>query len=839
MTKATDNGNPQLKLANEFVLNSNRNIFLTGKAGTGKTTFLKNLKYNCTKRMVVVAPTGVAAINAGGVTIHSFFQLPFTPFIPNQNIKIKSIDIDGQAQEGFVHKLNRNKIKLIRSLDLLIIDEISMVRADLLDAIDNVLRRYRYNQNPFGGVQVLMIGDLNQLAPVVKEDEWRLLSEHYPNPFFFNSIAIQKSSFLTIELKHIYRQEDENFINLLGEIRNNNLSEEGINLLNSRYIPNFNPAEEEGYITLTTHNANAANINDEKMQKLKTKSKYFEASIKGDFPQFMFPTDENLELKLGAQVMFVKNDSNAAKRYYNGKIGQITGFYENKIIVKCPDDEEVIYVDEEEWTNVRYKLDENSKEIQEEEIGSFKQIPLKLAWAITVHKSQGLTFDKAIIDVNQAFASGQVYVALSRCRTLEGLVLISQIPKHAIKIDYSIQEFNENASQKEPDENELLQSKIEFQKNIFFEIFNFEDLKRKFFNFKRIYSANSTKLYNNYDKLIDEISENWQKDIFTVNEKFINQIKYYLHHNPEILPIENTVLTERIYKASEYYLEKFASVFAIPLSSTEINSDNKEVKKEMAKAMEDFEQALVIKTAALKSVSKQIDINSYYRATSDAEIDFKPKFGLSEKKVENVSSSSNHKKLLVDLLTWRNSIADETMANSYMVIPYKTLLQISNELPATERELKKIKGLGKVRISQYGGEILEIVGNYCEDRGIKREIIEYTESTKSKKEKKEKEKKPASKAISFEMYRANKSISEIAQERGFVESTIFGHLAQYVASGELSGEELIGAEKILEIKEFLSDKETTSLSELVSMCDNKYSYAELRVAIAALQQENL
>lgn len=400
---------PQLKLALDFVETTGKNIFLTGKAGTGKTTFLHNLKKSTSKRMVVVAPTGVAAIGAGGVTIHSFFQLSFGPQLPENLYK--------KGEVSGLQRFNKTKINIIKSLDLLVIDEISMVRADLLDGIDRVLRRFKNRYKPFGGVQLLMIGDLQQLAPIAKDNEWAILQEFYESVFFFSSKALQQTNFVSIELSEIFRQSDQYFINLLNKVRNNELDTNSINELNKRYIPNFNPNDKDGYITLTTHNHQAKSINDAKLNALKTEAKTFEATVKGNFPEHSYPTDYNLTLKVGAQVMFVKNDPTYEKQFFNGKIGTLEDIDDEGLYVQCPDDPSPILVTPLTWENTRYTLDRNTKMIKEETTGSFTQYPLKLAWAITIHKSQGLTFDRAIIDAQAAFTHGQVYVALSRCRT--------------------------------------------------------------------------------------------------------------------------------------------------------------------------------------------------------------------------------------------------------------------------------------------------------------------------------------------------------------------------------------------------------------------------------------
>ena len=433
--------NQDLQLAFDFVKYTNRNIFLTGKAGTGKTTFLHDLKKSSPKRMIVVAPTGVAAINAGGVTIHSFFQLPFHPYVPSFYLSENNPENKAEQKDPAGYKMSREKINIIRSLDLLVIDEISMVRADTLDAVDSALRRYKNRYLPFGGVQLLMIGDLQQLAPVVKDEDREIINKYYDSPFFFGSRALRSTDYVTIELKHIYRQNDQLFIDLLNKVRDNHVDSDVLSELNKRYIPDFDPDSDGGYITLTTHNYQAQILNDSKLEKLPGRPHSFKATIKDEFPEFSYPTASELIFKKGAQVMFVKNDLSRDKLFFNGKIGKIEAFEDDIIVVKCPDDDFPIRVEMAEWQNMKYTLDDETKEIEETVIGTFTQYPLKLAWAITIHKSQGLTFDKAVIDARDAFAHGQVYVALSRCRTLNGLVLSTRINQRSIIDDQAISDF--------------------------------------------------------------------------------------------------------------------------------------------------------------------------------------------------------------------------------------------------------------------------------------------------------------------------------------------------------------------------------------------------------------
>ncbi|MCO5260984.1 MAG: helix-turn-helix domain-containing protein [Crocinitomicaceae bacterium] len=433
--------------AEQFINYTNQSIFLTGKAGTGKTTFLKNIVQSTHKQTAIVAPTGIAALNAGGVTIHSFFQLPFAGFIPDF---LNDITVDGATKleskstlmRHFRH--NKKRQQLIRSLELLIIDEVSMLRADILDAIDWVLRNIRKINIPFGGVQILFIGDLHQLPPIVKPEEWRYLSKYYNGAYFFNSLALQEQPPLYIELKKIYRQQDDEFIGALNKLRNNQMDEVGLATINKKVIQKFNPADYEGYITLTTHNHKADIINQRELDLLKQKSYRFTAEITGDFPQHIYPIEPSLQLKKDAQVMFVKNDVSFDKQYYNGKMAKIIEINDFDVVVECLEDKKRIEVAKHEWENIRYKTDENTGEIKEEVIGTFVQYPLKLAWAITIHKSQGLTFEKAILDVGDVFAPGQAYVALSRLRSLNGLVMMNPLRINGINTDESVIQYAQN-----------------------------------------------------------------------------------------------------------------------------------------------------------------------------------------------------------------------------------------------------------------------------------------------------------------------------------------------------------------------------------------------------------
>lgn len=470
----TDASNTVFNLAADLVNHTSRHIFITGKAGTGKTTFLKFIKETSPKNTVIVAPTGVAAINAGGVTMHSFFQLPFGPFIPST---LQKHDNNNSTTDK--HSLFKNihftsaKRELLQEMELLIIDEVSMVRSDMLDAIDTILRHFRRQpQLAFGGVQVVYIGDMFQLPPVVQQHEWNILQNHYESPFFFNSKAVKEIPPLYIELKKIYRQSETFFIDILNRIRNNAIQTADLSELNKRFDPQYSAPSEENVITLTTHNSKADVINDGQLKKLLGKLHVFSAEINGEFSDKAFPTDMKLQLKEGAQVMFIKNDVGMERRYYNGKLATVKKITSNEVIVSFDNNEEDLKLEKETWKNIRYNYNREKDEIEEEELGSFSQFPIRLAWAITIHKSQGLTFEKAIIDAGSSFAPGQVYVALSRCRSLDGLVLHSKISSNAITTDQRVIDFAKREANDSYLEELLAEEKARYQASVLIKCFN-------------------------------------------------------------------------------------------------------------------------------------------------------------------------------------------------------------------------------------------------------------------------------------------------------------------------------------------------------------------------------
>jgi nucleoside-triphosphatase THEP1 len=834
--------NPQLQLAYDFVQYTDQNIFLTGKAGTGKTTFLLNLKGNLNKRMIVVAPTGVAAINAGGVTIHSFFQLTFGPHIPvDENSKTASESRQDAYNKASVNRFSREKINIIRSLDLLIIDEISMVRADVLDAIDEVLRRYRNRYKPFGGVQLLMIGDLQQLPPVVRNDDWELLRDYYSTMFFFGSQALQKTSHIPIELKHIYRQSDDVFIGLLNKVRDNKIDKETLDTLNKRYVPGFANDSDEGYITLTSHVSQAQRINETKLEKLPGKILSYSATVTGEFPEFSFPTDNELILKNGAQVMFIKNDISHEKQFYNGKIGKIVGFKDDLIQVLCPDNDYPISVEPLEWNNTKYSIDDETKEIKETTIGTFTQYPLKLAWAITIHKSQGLTFEKAIIDANAAFAHGQVYVALSRCKTLEGIVLNSPISPTSIKTDHTVSIFTQEAEQNQPDEEKLETAKHAYQHTLVTELFDFNSIERRMRSLSNILSEHKASLHDSYRDTFYNMSDLLKSEILDVSFKFGNHIKPLIAQQANIE--ENDALQERIKKGSNYFYGKTNAIIFMVLQNNPLETDNKAVRKAVNDAIEKLLQDTNIKLLSLKACFDGFSVTTYLNAKAKAVIE-KPEIKR-EKKVadEWVPPAIPNPNLYASLKKWRNNKAEENNIDNYMILQQKTLVALATRIPVTNHELKLIPGFGKVKTQQFGEEVLAIIKTYLFDQKTDQknvinepsasysppsveDILENQIDPPEPKFKAKKE-KVNSKLLSLEMFKNGHAVAAIAKERGMAVSTIEGHLALCVGTGDVEIQEVISSEKIDLMSEYFLTNPLSGIGQAKEALGDSVTYSEI------------
>ena len=710
--------NQELRNAWDFVEHTGISIFLTGKAGTGKTTFLRALKEHSNKRNVIVAPTGVAAMNAGGMTIHSFFQLPLSPFVPNANIKNR-------------FDYSKEKRKIMRTLDLLIIDEISMVRADVLDAIDSVLRRFREPNKPFGGVQLLMIGDLQQLTPVVTPTEEELLQRYYDTPYFFGSKALRSINYVTIELTHVYRQQDETFITLLNNIREGNVSESDLQRLNQRYDPTFQPKQGSDYIRLTTHNRMAESYNEDQLRNLPTRAYTFSAETEGNFPEYNYPTDFNLTLKVGAQVMFIRNDN--IGRYYNGRIGHVTYVDNEKISVLCPGDEEPFDVEAETWENTKYTLNEKTKQIEAEVQGTFKQYPLRLAWAITIHKSQGLTFEHAIIDAQASFASGQVYVALSRCKSLEGLVLASPIGNAAIINDSRVSDYISHQTEEAQKSISVLPTlKEEYYRQLLIEMFNFNDLKvyeaalfrvltEFFFKYTKINALHKMALSDLENRVIG-VSMKWEKTIKSMTTEQLQREDF----------------KERIKKGALYFHSELTEIFSktIPLTK-EVETNNKVGAKRFDSTYTELKQTYDAKQDLLESMMEEdFTITSYLTRKQEAIL---------------------------------NSIGDET-----------------------ERKRRKRRE--------------------TKDSPAANKISTYEQS--------------------YILYKAGKSIEEIAKERGLTEGTIQGHLVPYINNGDIKLEDVIEEKKINIIKRIAKAVgRENGIKPIKEQCPSDITYNDINLVI--------
>ena len=717
--------NTEIELAWQCIENTGSHLFLTGKAGTGKTTFLRKLKEKSPKRMIVVAPTGIAAINAGGVTIHSFFQLSFAPYVPESTF----------TSAQYAYRFGKEKINIIRSMDLLVIDEVSMVRADLLDAVDAVLRRYRDRHKPFGGVQLLMIGDLQQLAPVVKEGDMNILSPYYDTTFFFGSHALRQTEYITIQLQKVYRQTDDAFVSLLNRIRTNNVDDQVLAELNKRYIPNFQPDEDEGYIRLTTHNYQAQRINERQLAMLPGQAYCFKAKIEGNFPEAAYPADVDLYIKKGAQIMFIKNDLSAEKRFYNGKIGIVTAVNKDSISVWGKGDEKDFVLEKMEWGNSKYTLNPETKEITEEIEGTFEQYPIRLAWAITIHKSQGLTFERAIIDANMSFAHGQVYVALSRCKTLEGMVLGSPLSRESVINDDSITDFTRAVENALPDQGRL----NELQRQYYYELlFGFAGVKKYFSQLLRLLDEF---LYSLYPKTLEGYKmhfERFQNEIEKVAVNFQTRYAEFLQ-SPDYM--ESPVLKERVTSGARYFHEKTEDILHTLIKKTKVELDNKELKKRFDEAFEVLNEQVQIKLGTLAYTAENgFTVSGYLKskahvilslsapakakgakgakATKDRQSTRK---GSSTSKVEKIEVSSDiaHPELYRALVGWRNSEAARVGLPVYTILRQKAILGIVNSLPTTGKELERIPFFGQRGVEKYGETIIGLVDAYMKKKGIK------------------------------------------------------------------------------------------------------------------------
>lgn len=684
---------PLHKLILDFIEGTDKPIFLTGKAGTGKTTFLRHIRQTTKKNLAVVAPTAVAAINAGGVTIHSFFQMPFGPLIPSgpTEFSAKNFSID--------------KTKLIKCLDLLIIDEISMVRADTMDYIDRALKFIKGSSRAFGGVQVLMIGDLYQLPPVFQND-WHVLARFYKGPYFFDSQIFQKEQLLTFELTKVHRQSDPIFIEILNQVRNGAISRPQLNELNKHHLGENSHKDLSDYVTLTTHNPLVKEINEHRLNELPGIAHSFKATITGDFPSEGHPTEDELFLKEGAMVMFIKNDSSGEKKYYNGRTATITSINGDKITVSFIDDHSDFEVNKETWENTKFALSESDGKVSQSSAGTFMQFPLRLAWAITIHKSQGLTFDKAVIDAGAAFAHGQTYVALSRCRTLNGLVLKNKIEPSNIITDPSVKKFMEEAQENAPDQDTLQNSMFENDNLKLISYFDFAPTILSYEQLKGVFFE----LLPNQDSIIEKFSQTSE----TLIKKIASVAHRFVAKELSLGNVQGEEIRKRIEKAATYFLPLLTQIHQNIIELHQMadgTSYHPDYFPSLNQTIEQLETKVeIFQQFQQRALIKDIESNIKIKAINYKSID-----GWKKKTPAIVIENPA---LYSQLEAWRKQTADQRKLLGYHIISDQALADISAKLPRSLTALAKVKNVGEGKASEYGDEILRMIRNHTGENNL-------------------------------------------------------------------------------------------------------------------------
>ena len=682
--------------AKDIILNTDTTLFVTGRAGTGKTTLLRYVAESSQKNTVVVAPTGIAAINAGGVTIHSFFKLPFAPFIPSV-IEAKKL-IAGQ-------KMRAEFRSVIRSVDMIIIDEVSMLRADILDAIDVVLRHYRNSKFPFGGVQMVFFGDMYQLPPVCVNDEWFILKDYYSTPYFFSAKVFEKQEIVCLELDKIFRQKDEDFVEILNQVRNNNISKENFNRLNDRYNPDFDLENNQDFVVLTTHNAVSDDINESRLIDIDSKTFIFDAAIKGDFPEYLYPVEQQIVLKKGARVMFTANDHiNPERLYYNGKMGTVVELEDNNVYVTCDGEDDPIQVNYETWENNTFSYNRKENSVDVKTIGTFTQLPLRLAWAITIHKSQGLTFQKVAIDAANSFTSGQVYVALSRCTSLDGIVLLSPINSNSIMVDSRIQRFSKNNFNEDLLPDFVNRKKRDTLCNMLIKLFSFNllevavlDLKGYVTEFRADFSDYTPEMVENILSIVQDLSD--------VGTRFAVQLRKITNAN------DFSLLNSRVNDAKKYFLQRLETLEKT-MDITNVSTKKKERANKFSKLLNEVNKNLQETLFFLKNLDDDISVEQFYMLRHEFVVE-KVNYNVYEEEKEDANEQIVDSELIAviysKLMAWRNDLAKELDIPSYLIFKKDTIMEMAQRMPDTKDKLLKINGVGKVKAGKYGQECIDII----------------------------------------------------------------------------------------------------------------------------------
>ena len=757
---------PIYEMADSFAMTTSRSFFLTGKAGTGKTTFLKNLRLHTRKQIAVVAPTGVAAINAGGMTIHSFFQLPFTPFVPTP-----------EGRLNLVKKLHvtRRKRKVMQELELLVIDEVSMVRADIMDEIDTVLRHVRFRHHePFGGVQVILIGDLYQMAPVALPEEWAVIAPYYRSPYFFDSCVIRENPMPCMELDTIFRQKDDEFIRILNDVRNNQLTATDLEALQRQYKPDFNIAKHPDYILLTTHNYKADRVNESELARIRRPERVFTADITGDFPERNLPNAMQLKLKKGARVMFVANDVEQ-HRYFNGKLGEVTDIDdEGRIFVRCDDEYDEIEVKPETWKNVRYSVDPATRQIQEEEMGSFRQFPLRPAWAITIHKSQGLTFDKVAVDVEAAFTAGQVYVALSRCRTLQGIALLSNVNQRSLGVDGDVLAYASQKATSDDLRHLLEDDRREYNHKVVTDIFDFSfshgqshQLVQFVGDEANLFNAKARNSIQPIREAIDQLTE--------VSHRCRRQLdKLYDCEDQERLK-------ERIKAASQYFTDELDKIIKLFKSLPSAATDDYESAEEFRFCLESLYEDLMRKRYVIRNIRRDFSTDHVQKLQREVEV---PRLDIKPYRSQRQSARKSRKSL-------KEEIMDEVLET--MRKRRKRDMVVSKKRSKSDDE----EGRTETPVKRVRGETYE---------------------------------------ITYRMYCSGKSLEKIAEERGLTLSTIETHLARLIGQGRVSVFDFVTQEQLDAVRESL--EAGLALKDIFEALEGNVSYGQLRMMQAAVKKES-